>query len=438
MAALRMAKQLIVPSALKPGGTIAVTAPSAGVAKALEPRFEVSERFAERAGYVVRRGRCLFSDDHVSASVADRATELQEMLIDETVGAVIPPWGGELLLPVLEHLDFERIRANPRWFAGWSDCSAVTFTLLLRSGLMSLHGQNFMDLPMAPAAGGTSWQTILGGTQGDSFTDNAQDAFASKWPDYRADPEVLSFPVDTPTTWKVLGPDREIEATGRLVGGCNEIVSRLAGTPFGDLDSFANTYAPEGLIIYLENAESNAFEVARTLHGADRTLLGSKYRLFHPRGRRRRRPRLSCHPRVLQRRHRSRSSATIDREWGIRYRSLRSQTEVDHATSCVKYVCILLSPSELEGSGKERPSTRLHHVSFRNCLANIFAQVVVLVCALSVCGLFHAGGPHLRFASSPVSESLTDRQAGSVTHARAMTRSARARATGRFDAAKTV
>jgi muramoyltetrapeptide carboxypeptidase len=266
MAALRMAKQLIVPSALKPCGTIAVTAPSAGVAKALEPRFEVSARFAERAGYVVRRGRCLFSDDHVSASVADRATELQEMLIDETVGAVIPPWGGELLLPVLEHLDFERIRANPRWFAGWSDCSAVTLALLLRSGLMSLHGQNFMDLPMAPAAGGTSWQTILGGTQGDSFTDNAQDAFASKWPDYRADPEVLSFPVDTPTTWKVLGPEREIEATGRLVGGCNEIVSRLAGTPFGGLNSFANTYAPEGLILYLENAESSAFEVARTLH----------------------------------------------------------------------------------------------------------------------------------------------------------------------------
>ena len=266
MSAWRMAKQLIVPPALQMVGVIAVTSPSAGVGKALEPRFEVSARFAERAGYVVRRGRCLFSGDHVSASVIDRASELQEMMTDETVGAVIPPWGGELLLPVLEHLDFERIAANPRWFAGWSDCSAVTFALLLRSGLMSLHGQNFMDLPMPPAGGGTSWQTILGGVQGDSFTDNSLDRFASKWPDYCADPEVLSFPLDTPTTWKVLGPEREIEVTGRLIGGCNEIVSRLVGTPFGDIALFANTYAPEGLIVYLENAESNAFEVARTLH----------------------------------------------------------------------------------------------------------------------------------------------------------------------------
>ena len=266
MSAWRMAKQLIVPPALQLGGVIAVTSPSAGVGKALEPRFEVSARFAERAGYVVRRGRCLFSGDHVSASVMARASELQEMMTDETVGAVIPPWGGELLLPVLEHLDFERIAANPRWFAGWSDCSALTFALLLRSGLMSLHGQNFMDLPMAPAGGGISWQTILGGVQGDSFTDNALDRFASKWPDYCADPEILSFPVDTPTTWKVLGPEREIEVEGRLIGGCNEIVSRLVGSPFGDISLFANTYAPEGLIVYLENAESNAFEVARTLH----------------------------------------------------------------------------------------------------------------------------------------------------------------------------
>jgi muramoyltetrapeptide carboxypeptidase len=253
MSAWRMAKQLIVPPALQLGGVIAVTAPSAGVGQALEPRFEVSARFAERAGYGVRPGRCLFSGDHVSATVLERASELQEMMTDKTVGAVIPPWGGELLLPVLEHLDFERIAANPRWFAGWSDCSAVTFALLLRSGLMSLHGQNFMDLPMAPV-------------RGDSFTDKAQDVFASKWPDYRADPEVLSFPLDTPTMWKVLGPEREIEVEGRLIGGCNEIVSRLVGTPFGDISLFANTYAPEGLIVYLENAESNAYEVARTLH----------------------------------------------------------------------------------------------------------------------------------------------------------------------------
>lgn len=246
MSAWRMAKQLIVPPALQLGGVIAVTSPSAGVAKALEPRFEVSARFAERAGYVVRRGRCLFSDDHVSASILDRASELQEMMTDETVGAVIPPWGGELLLSVLEHLDFERIAANPRWFAGWSDCSAVTFALLLRSGLMSLHGQNFMDLPMAPAGGGTSWQTILGGVRGDSFTDNAIDEFASKWPDYRSDPAVLSFPLDTPTTWKVLGPEREIEVEGRLVGGCNEIVSRLVGTPFGDISHLNEVVKDEG------------------------------------------------------------------------------------------------------------------------------------------------------------------------------------------------
>ncbi len=261
-----MAKKLVVPPPLKPGGVIAVTSPSAGVAEALQPRFEASVNFAELTGYVVRRGQCLFSESYVAGTVLERSSELQEMLIDPTVGAVIPPWGGELLLPVLEHLDFERIAANPRWFAGWSDCSAVTLALLLRSGLMSLHGQNFMDLPMSPAGDGPSWQTILGSQEGDSFTHDALKAFASKWPNYATDPDIRSFPLDTPTSWAILGPERQVEAQGRLIGGCNEIISRLVGTPYGDVDSFARTYAPEGLIVYLENAESSAFEVARTLH----------------------------------------------------------------------------------------------------------------------------------------------------------------------------
>ncbi|WP_423919682.1 hypothetical protein ACPEEZ_12775 [Frigoribacterium sp. 2-23] len=53
--------------------------------------------------------------------------------------------------------------------------------------------------------------------------------------------------------------------SGRLIGGCLETVSLLAGTPFGDVPGFAARHAPEGLIVYLEAAESGPVAVARLL-----------------------------------------------------------------------------------------------------------------------------------------------------------------------------
>jgi muramoyltetrapeptide carboxypeptidase len=274
---------LIVPPQLHPGATIGVTAPSAGVGSEMRPRFDAAVNRTVRDGYQVRLGVCLFSDGPVSAPVQDRATELQSMMTEPGLGAVIPPWGGELLLPVLEQLDFDHLAAHPRWFAGWSDCSAVTLALLLRSGLMSLHGQNFMDLPMEPAQGSAKWSDVLALASGSSFEQRALTSFASQWPPYRTDPEVSAFNVDTPTQWKILGVERNVQVSGRLVGGCSEIVSRLIGTPFGDIGSFRQSSAPDGLIVYLENAESNAFEAARTLHqfrlagwfdGANAILIG--------------------------------------------------------------------------------------------------------------------------------------------------------------------
>jgi muramoyltetrapeptide carboxypeptidase len=232
----------------------------------MRPRFEVAIRTAHQMGFEVRLGDCLLSDEVVSASVANRAAELESMLIDPTLAAVIPPWGGELLIPVLELLDFEKIAASPCWFAGWSDCSAVTLSLLLRAGVMSLHGQNFMDLPMTPPIGAVGWEKMLSASSARSFRQTGLTHFASKWPDYRTNPEVNAFALDTPTSWKMLGDPRNVEVSGRLVGGCCEIISRLVGTPYGDIESFTDSMAPEGVLVYLEFAECNSYDAARTLH----------------------------------------------------------------------------------------------------------------------------------------------------------------------------
>ena len=57
-----------LPSPLRPGDTIAVTAPSSGVPPQLWPRLDVAIAGLRRRGFEVLEGVCLRGGDHVSAS----------------------------------------------------------------------------------------------------------------------------------------------------------------------------------------------------------------------------------------------------------------------------------------------------------------------------------------------------------------------------------
>ena len=52
---------------------------------------------------------------------------------------------------------------------------------------------------------------------------------------------------------------------GRLIGGCIETVSILAGTSYGDLETFTREHAQEGPIVYVEAASDGATDIARDL-----------------------------------------------------------------------------------------------------------------------------------------------------------------------------
>src|SRR4051794_14986251 len=95
------------PAPLRPGDVVGVTAPSSGVAPALEARLHAGVAAVRARGYDVRLGSCLLGGDHVSAPVAERAAELQGMLLDPAVRAIVPPWGGETAIDLLPHLDWD-------------------------------------------------------------------------------------------------------------------------------------------------------------------------------------------------------------------------------------------------------------------------------------------------------------------------------------------
>ncbi|WP_299527826.1 S66 peptidase family protein [uncultured Streptomyces sp.] len=274
------------PRPLVPGDRIAVTSPSSGVDDTLRARLDFAIGCVEKHGYEVVVGRCMDGSGHISAPAAERAAELSAFLSDPSIRAVVPPWGGETAIDLVPLLDWERLRtAEPTWMVGYSDISTLITPLTLLTGVATVHGNNLMDTPYRVPDGLVSWLDIVTMPAGHHFAQTPPGRYRSAgWDDWAANAEVSELTLDAPGRWTRLdtgdasnthgtdgtgdtGGHGELVVEGRLVGGCTEILAPLAGTPYLDTSSFARTHAPEGLIVYVEACEDNAFSICRTLHG---------------------------------------------------------------------------------------------------------------------------------------------------------------------------
>lgn len=279
------------PRPLQPGDLIGVTSPSSGVPERLRGRLDVGLEALRARGLEVEVGDCMAGDRVTSAPKEKRAAELTRMLLDPRVRAVVPPWGGELSIDLLDQLDWAALAdAEPTWVVGYSDCTAFMLPLTLRLGWATLHGANLMDTPYEPAPGLRHWLDLAALPTGGSLTQHAPGRHRSGGhDDWEADPAVSTMTLDATGGWSVLG-GRAVDVTGRLVGGCVEIMTALAGTPYGDVAGFGRTHADDGLIVFLEVCEYPSYDVARILHGlrlagwfddADAILIGRTHAPGH-------------------------------------------------------------------------------------------------------------------------------------------------------------
>ena len=256
------------PAPLSPGDRIGVTAPSSGVPARLCGRLEVCLQDLRERGYDMLVGECLDGAGVVSAPAPERAAELQAMLLDPAVRAVVPPWGGELAVELLPHLDLPAIgAAEPTWLVGYSDISTLLLPLTVVTDVATLHGQNLMETPYRVPEPLLSWLEVAGTRAGGEVVQGASQAHRGpSHDDWERDPGLREMTLDQPGSWRLLDPEAgPLQASGRLVGGCLETVSILAGTAYGDVPGFADRHAPEGLVVYLEAAEDGALDVARHL-----------------------------------------------------------------------------------------------------------------------------------------------------------------------------
>lgn len=147
--------ELLRPRALRPGDVVAVAALSGPLPAAYEPNVERAVVVLERMGFRVRRAPLLEVGRHrwwSAAAPAEIAAELNGLLRDAEVRAIIASDGGQTAFGYLDLIDIEAVKADPKPILGYSDISLLHLALYARTGLVGFHAD------MAVPGFGGHWQ----------------------------------------------------------------------------------------------------------------------------------------------------------------------------------------------------------------------------------------------------------------------------------------
>lgn len=304
------------PEFLKDHARLGFIAPSFGCAS-LEPyhtRFLQALSYFEGKGYSPVIGPNVYLEDGIGKSTsADKCgAEINDFFLKEPCDAIFSVGGGETMCEDLEYVDFDGISAaKPKWFMGYSDNTNLTYTLATICDVASVYGPNASSYGMIPLhpyltdalsllRGETltvhnydAWEIEgLASPENPTATlnctepfqtsvyhngrllepnqsDGAESAIAPNTaePARRACASALEKQNKTKMPFQqTLGAcSTEFTVSGRMLGGCLDVLCVLCGTRFDHTKDFIERYESDGIIFFLESCDLNPLSILRGL-----------------------------------------------------------------------------------------------------------------------------------------------------------------------------
>lgn len=158
-----MNQRMIRPPRVVAGSTVGVVSTSAPVT---QQDLDQVVSYFESCGYSVKLGAHVLADlGYVAGSREVRVADLEDMFRDPEVTLVVPANGGKGSAGLLDALDFDLVRRNPKVFTGISDPSAICNGVAARAGLVTLHGPSGVDFARRPVNAETmdAFWAMIGG-----------------------------------------------------------------------------------------------------------------------------------------------------------------------------------------------------------------------------------------------------------------------------------
>lgn len=259
---------MLYPNNLEQGYKIGVTATSAGFESEVDfIRLESGKKHFNEMGYeVVETDNVRKSYRGRSSDGPTRAKELHQLFLDPEVSAIIAASGGDYLVEMLSHINFEILKDNPTWLQGYSDTTGILFTLTTNLDMATLYANNFGSFGMA------NWHPslhenlqILEGKDIVQFSfDRFQDGYKERITGFE------EFELEKDVKWVNLFPkgwdtNQELTFSGRAIGGCLDVLLNLIGTRFDKTREFINRYHKDKIVWYLESFDLGSEALTRGL-----------------------------------------------------------------------------------------------------------------------------------------------------------------------------
>ena len=132
---------LLKPPGLRPGDTIGFFSPSSAATAWAPNRFARAKAYLAAQGFELKAGSLTGERDHWrSGSIAARAEELNALIRDPEVRAIMSVIGGSNSNALLPYLDYEALKRDPKIIIGYSDVTALLLGIHARTGLVTFYG----------------------------------------------------------------------------------------------------------------------------------------------------------------------------------------------------------------------------------------------------------------------------------------------------------
>lgn len=140
----------MIPAKLKPGDEVRVIAPSRSMVILGEDCKALATERLEALGLKVTFGKHVMEadSDYLCASVEARVEDLNEAFKDKNVKAILTVIGGFNSNSLLDYIDYEAIKENPKIFCGFSDITALSNAIHAKTGLVTYSGPHYSSFGM--------------------------------------------------------------------------------------------------------------------------------------------------------------------------------------------------------------------------------------------------------------------------------------------------
>ena len=132
----------MIPDKLKKGDTIGIVTPSTPITPDYKQFFDNLIEYFNQLGFnVVFAENALAIDKYgvSGGSIAQRADDINNMFRDDKIKAIWCAQGGHTANQILDFIDYESIKNNPKIFMGKSDIDMLLLAINKMTGLITFH-----------------------------------------------------------------------------------------------------------------------------------------------------------------------------------------------------------------------------------------------------------------------------------------------------------